>query len=100
MTCQWCKHYRRRGGIPLCLTVDDCGRVTPVKIGRMADGCSRFDPRKSCTTCEFRCSSDEKELNLESTEGCPKWKLKDLSTWGGNRRYARRSKTRKTKEAV
>ena len=95
MTCQWCKHYRRRGGIALCLSVDSYGRIVPEKLNKLADGCPRFDPRVSCTTCRYRCSQDDRDANMGVSGSCPKWELKELSTWGGSRRYRNSHKNKK-----
>ena len=86
MTCQWCTYYRRRGGASLCLAKGSDLATTM---------CDRFDPRRSCTTCDFRCDSEEKERLFGSGEACPKWKLRKLSTWGGARRFRKTHKTRK-----
>ena len=86
MTCQWCTYYRRRGGTSLCLA-----RGSDLAAAL----CDRFDPRKSCTTCNFRCGPDERERLVGNGDGCPKWELRKLSTWGGARRF---QKTRKTKK--
>lgn len=87
MTCQWCIHYRRRGGISLCLAPDGDGKVVPVGIKDLA--CAKFKARKSCTTCEYRCSQEEKGELMFAPGGCPKWVLRALSTWGGARRFRR-----------
>ena len=87
MTCQWCKHYRRRGKNALCLAPGGNGKV--VDIGPSSPTCPNFNARKSCTTCALRCLSEEKETLLQGPDGCPKWTLRQLSSWGGSRRFIR-----------
>ena len=87
MTCQWCKHYRRRCGVPMCALPSKDGKGEYSDIKKHA--CERFDARRSCTTCEYRCPQDERDMMMSSREGCPKWRLRELSTWGGARRFAR-----------
>lgn len=87
MTCQWCIKYRRRDGRSLCLTETEDGEPVLKPIQGLA--CGKFDPRKSCTTCEHRCSPDERETLLFMDGGCPKWELRNLTTWGGRRRFSR-----------
>lgn len=82
MTCQWCIHYRRRGGISLCADPSGDGNTMPVKDG---GSCNRFVPRKNCTTCERRCSREEKASKQDEFGSCGEWTLRALSTWGGRR---------------
>lgn len=49
--------------------------------------CKDFKARKTCTTCKFRCDDEEKKLNLANGAGCRKWRLRELSTWGGYRKH-------------
>ena len=86
MTCQWCKHYRRRGKTTLCLAPGGTGKV--IEIESSSPTCPNFIARKSCTTCALRCLPDEKEA-LQGPDGCPKWTLRQLSSWGGLRRFVR-----------
>jgi len=86
MTCQWCTHYRRRDGKSLCLTKTDDGKVVLSEIKGLS--CEKFDPRKSCTTCEHRCSYEEREKLLFAEGGCNRWALRNLTTWGGPRRFS------------
>lgn len=88
MTCQWCKNYRRRNGLSKCWYPFDDGlsRFIDVKPGG-ASTCRKFDPRRSCTTCEHRCSAEDKARNMSAEGGCPSWQLRKLSTWGGSRRF-------------
>lgn len=88
MTCQWCTHYRRRDGKPMCLTEIDGGKVVLSDIKGLA--CEKFSPRKSCTTCEHRCSYEDREKLLLADGGCNRWALRNLSTWGGARRFYRK----------
>lgn len=87
MTCQWCKHYRRRGKAVLCLSPDGDGKV--IAIDAKSQTCPKFIARKSCTTCGLRCLPEEKESFLQGPDGCPKWTLRKLSSWGGSRRFVR-----------
>lgn len=89
MTCQWCIHYRRRSGISMCLDPINNGNV--IAGGTKGSACGRFSARKICTTCEHRCGRDEKDRNMSMPGGCPKWEVRKLSTWGGNR-YRNHSK--------
>ena len=84
MTCQWCIHYRRRAGVSICFAPDKDGNVTPVRI--KGPICERFSARRCCSTCEHRCSQEERDECLGSPNGCQKWELRKLSTWGGPRR--------------
>ena len=88
MNCQWCKNYRRRKGTPKCLVADGKGgRV--ISETEDANGCARFAPRKTCTTCEFRCPAEDRVSNMDADGACPKWRLRVLASWGGHR-YIRR----------
>lgn len=78
MTCQWCTYYRRRDGMSMCRTED--GRV----VKTQGASCGRFNPRRSCTTCAYRCQPEEKDRNFEEGR-CEKWVLRALATWGGDR---------------
>ena len=72
----------------MCFSPDsDDGVAHPIKE-RGAE-CSRFSPRKTCTTCDRRCSQEEKDERVGPYGGCAMWKLRSLSTWGGRRRSAR-----------
>lgn len=86
MTCQWCKNYRRRDGISKCLFPSEDGQRKLVDI-KGADACDKFDPRRSCTTCEYRCPPEEKGANMQCDGGCSKWILRHLTTWGGVRKF-------------
>jgi len=88
MTCQWCKNYRRRRGFSKCWYPNPDGTYI-LKDAKGADKCDKFDPRKSCTTCEHRCLPDEKAANIEDSEVCQKWTLRKLTTWGGRRNFAK-----------
>ncbi len=57
--------------------------------------CDMFDPRKSCTTCNYRCVASEKDRLIGSGDGCTKWVLRELSSWGGARRFRKSKKTKK-----
>lgn len=71
----------------------------PGELSRAAGLCDRFVARQCCTTCAYRCPPDEKEGLMPIPGVCPKWKLRELSTWGGCRRYPKRQgKTKKQKE--
>lgn len=87
MTCQWCKYYRRRGKNALCLAPGGTGKV--IEIDSSSPTCPNFNARKSCTTCALRCLPEEKEALLQGPDGCPKWTLRQLSSWGGSRRFVR-----------
>lgn len=87
MTCQWCKNYRRRDGKSKCWYPFDDGLSRLIDV-KGADGCDKFDPRRSCTTCEHRCSGEEKSSNMGCPGGCQKWNLRKLTTWGGSRRFS------------
>ena len=86
MTCQWCKHYRRRGKTTICLAPGGTGKV--IEIESSSPTCPNFSARKSCTTCALRCLPEEKEALL-GPDGCQKWALRQLSSWGGSRRFVR-----------
>lgn len=93
MTCQWCLHYRRkRGGLPRCERPDGDGKILAVKgpNGCSHDVCKWFNPRKSCTTCSFRCPAEVKADRLDQFGLCDQWKLRQLSSWGGSRRRKRK----------
>lgn len=89
MTCQWCIHYRRRGGISLCAEPSGDGSTKPVKEGNK---CRKFVPRRNCTTCGRRCSQDEKATKQDEFGSCGEWILRALSTWGGRRAARWRNK--------
>ena len=88
MTCQWCTRYRRRDGKSMCLTKKDDGTIVLSEIKGLA--CEKFSPRKSCTTCGHRCSYEDREKLLFAEDGCNRWKLRDITTWGGSRRISRK----------
>ena len=85
MTCQWCINYRRRDGVSMCLKKKETGEVVLSPIKGLA--CKDFVPRRSCTTCEHRCSYEDREKLLLEEGGCKAWELRNLSTWGGQRRF-------------
>lgn len=95
MTCQWCIRFRRRGGRAACLRQDETG-ATVYETPQGADGCGMFQPRRNCSTCEYRCPADEKERLLSRPGGCGRWELRRLTTWGGCRRFS----SAKKKEAA
>ena len=84
MTCQWCIHYRRRGGKSLCLSPEraDGHGAADIENGT----CRLFSPRRTCTSCDHRCSGEERDRLRFANETCPRWKLRELSSWGGDRR--------------
>lgn len=84
MTCQWCLEFRRKGGRPVCAKPGRDGNTMP-SSGGPSTMCEDFRPRMICTTCEYRCSPDEKSFLVTSKSKCSKWKLRELSTWGGSR---------------
>ena len=88
MTCQWCIRYRRRDGKSLCLRKTETGETVLTDIKGLA--CEKFIPRRSCTTCEHRCSYEEREGLLFAEGGCQKWQLRNLTTWGGPRHFVRK----------
>ena len=101
MTCQWCIHFRYKGGFSVCARPGGDGNIMPAKGN--ASECQWFDPRRICTTCSFRCSPDERDA-LCSGGLCGKWTLRSVSNWGGRRRAPQRpsessSTTQKTEGA-
>lgn len=84
MTCQWCLNFRRKAGMPICASPERDGRTIPSRGGDSVV-CEHFSPRISCTTCEYRCSPEEKYFLITNKSKCPKWKLRSLSTWGGSK---------------
>lgn len=82
MTCQWCIYYRRRGQ-GICISPDRDGTTIPAKSRSV---CEQFEPRRNCSTCEFRCSQDDRESSGGRFGECYRWKLRSLSTWGGVRK--------------
>ena len=90
MTCQWCTYYRRRGGKSLCLAPERAGKQGTSDIE--GGTCRLFSPRKTCTSCEHRCSGSDKDALMSTGEACPRWELRKLSSWGGNRRYNTKQK--------
>ena len=87
MTCQWCTYHRRRGGTSICVLPGGDGRVRDQR-DRLPP-CDSFIPRQSCTTCDRRCSDDEKDERILSPQGCMDWTLRKLTTWGGTRTFRR-----------
>ena len=87
MTCQWCTGYRRRGGVALCVTSDPDGSAIDANTCRTT--CPRFEPRRICTTCSYRCSSDERDRLVGESGECPRWRLRELSRWGGARNFGK-----------
>ena len=67
----------------------DDGKIGPVPAEVRASMCKRFNPRKNCTTCGHGCSQDDKASRPFGS--CPNWELRVLSTWGGNRRWPKKS---------
>lgn len=84
MTCQWCVHYRRRRGGITCVRPGGDGKVVPKNKGNI--NCPCFDARKSCTTCEHRCSIDEKMARIDESGKCSSWNLRKIESWGGYRK--------------
>lgn len=84
MTCQWCLNYRRRGGAAKCVRPGGDGKIIP-QGGHNTD-CAHFNARKSCTTCEHRCTPDEKTDRIGDDGRCPMWNLRRLESWGGYRK--------------
>ena len=72
----------------MCFAPNKDGLKIPSKISGLA--CERFDARRSCTTCEHRCPPDVRETSGSEPDGCPRWELRRLSTWGGYRGGVRR----------
>ena len=94
MTCQWCINYRRRDGKVMCRNDDGTIRGIPPEV--RPERCPRFDPRRICTTCGHGCSQNDKATRPFGD--CPKWELRVLSTWGGNRRWPKKD-DKKTKKS-
>lgn len=87
MTCQWCKHYRYRitSKTRLCVAPGSDGKILDAKHG--AAPCPKFDPRRICTTCAFRCTPEDKSTLTGENDRCPKWKLRQIAAWGGRRNF-------------
>lgn len=83
MTCQWCRHFRYKG-VSVCARPGGDGNTLPAK-GRTSE-CQWFDPRRTCTTCEYRCSTEERSSLRSDSDVCPKWTLRSISKWGGSRK--------------
>lgn len=96
MTCQWCKHYRRREGFAVCVLHS---KEEKQSLGFEPNAiCNDFSARESCTTCAYRCAPEEKSTLLSNSSICSKWKLRSLSTWGGKRVFNRKKKNKDVKE--
>ena len=74
----------------MCAAPDAEGNMSLVRIKSLA--CERFEARRSCTTCEHRCSLEERGSRMDSEGCCNFWKLRALSSWGGHRNIAKKRK--------
>lgn len=72
------------------------GTIRGIPPEARPERCPRFDPRRICTTCGHGCSQDDKATRPFGD--CPKWELRVLSTWGGNRRWPKKD-DKKTKKS-
>lgn len=84
MTCQWCIHFRYKGRASVCARPGGDGKIIPAK-GRTSE-CQWFDPRRTCTTCGYRCAPEERDALYGDGKLCGKWTLRSISKWGGRRR--------------
>ena len=71
--------------MPKCVRKGGDGRIVP-SAGGGKSVCAWFEARRSCTTCEHRCSIEERGEFLGRSAGCGKWELRRLGSWGGARR--------------
>lgn len=85
-------NFRRKNGAPVCVRPGGDGRTLP-STGGESSQCEKFSPRRSCTTCEYRCSPEDKYERVGSGRKCQKWKLRAISTWGGSKYRAARMRT-------
>lgn len=85
MTCQWCIHYRRRSGKALCANPATGGKV--IRKRRTKRSCPFFFCRQICTTCQHRCTPMERSVRMGTNGNCSMWNMREIETWGGNRRW-------------
>ena len=83
MTCQWCIYFRYKHKESVCVRPGGDGRTMPSK-GRTHD-CTCFSPRHNCTTCEYRCSLEERKSLGGDGRMCGRWTIRKISKWGGKR---------------